>query len=95
MAKITKDELLKLAHMSRIKIHDDELDGLVSDLDDVLTYSARVAEFATDTDVPSNRNVNVMRDDVVIKTDPEPILSQAPERFHDFFVVPRIIETNE
>jgi Asp-tRNA(Asn)/Glu-tRNA(Gln) amidotransferase C subunit len=44
---------------------------------------------------PPVKNVNVFREDVIVQTDPEPILAQAPEREGNYFVVPRILESNE
>jgi len=41
---------------------------------------------------PSLKNCNVEREDIVIPTDAQAILAQAPEREGDFFVVPVIIE---
>ena len=92
MTKITKEEVLKIAHMSRLDIHEDELAPLAKQLGEVLSYAGRVQEVAELVEEPSNRNVNVFREDVVVKTDPEPILSQAPEREDDLFVVPTILE---
>ncbi len=95
MTKITKEELQKIAHLSHILLPEEEVAGLVADIDNVLTYAARVCEIAADIDEPSQKNINVMRDDTVIPTDPKPILAQAPERIEDFFVVPMILESNE
>ncbi len=95
MAKITQEELRKIARLSHIAIHDDELKNLTADIDSVLTYAARVTEIAADIAEPSTKNVNVLREDVVISTDAEPLLAQAPEHMHHYFVVPVIIENQE
>lgn len=95
MAKINKDELRKIAQLSHITLSDEELTHLVADIDGVLTYAVRVCEIAADIDEPSPTNVNVMRDDVVVPTDPQPILDQAPERMHDYFVVPMILDSDD
>jgi aspartyl/glutamyl-tRNA(Asn/Gln) amidotransferase C subunit len=95
MAKITKEELLKIAQLSHMTVHDDELDAVVAGLDSVLTYAARVTEIAADIKEESQKNVNVFREDVVKATDPAPLLAAAPERMHDYFVVPVIIESNQ
>ncbi len=47
MALITKEEVLKIAHMSRIAIHEDEIDELTKQLEAVLAYAARINEVAT------------------------------------------------
>lgn len=95
MTKITKEELQKIARLSHILLPDDEVPGLIADIDSVLTYAARVSEIAANVDEQMHKNVNVMRDDVVIPTNPQPLLAKAPEREDDFFVVPKILESNE
>ena len=92
MAKITKEEVLKIAQLSHIQIHQDEIEPLSAHLDAVLTYAARVQEIAMPVTVPLSKNVNVFREDVIEKTNPEIILAQAPESEAHYFVVPAIIE---
>jgi len=93
MTKITRDELLKIAQMSKLRVHDEEIPSLIKQLEDLLTYAERVKKIAKDIELPSNKNINVMREDVVIPTDPEAILARAPEREEDYFVVPKVIES--
>jgi aspartyl-tRNA(Asn)/glutamyl-tRNA(Gln) amidotransferase subunit C len=93
MTKITKEELLKIAQISQLHLYEHEIEPLVQQIQDVLTYAERVKEVIGDGQEISNKNINILRDDVVFKTDPEPILSRAPEREHNYFVVPKIIES--
>jgi len=90
--KLTRDELLKIAKHSAITLHDDEIEPLRNQLETVLNYAARVKEVAQDVQEPSSKNVNVFREDVIIRTDYEPILAQAPVREETYFVVPVILE---
>lgn len=92
MAIITKDEVRKIAHLSRITIHDDEIDELTKQLEAVLAYAARVNEVVTPDQAPLPQNVNVMREDVVIPFDAERILQEAPQEEAHYFVVPAILE---
>jgi aspartyl/glutamyl-tRNA(Asn/Gln) amidotransferase C subunit len=92
VANITKQELLKIAQSSAVKVYDNEIEQYVKSLGAVLTYAARVKDVARDVDVPSDKNVNVMREDVMIQGHDEPILVQAPEHEEHYFVVPMIIE---
>ena len=39
------------------------------------------------------KNVNVMKDDLVIPSDPEPLLSLAPQREENYYVVPTILKS--
>ncbi len=92
MAKITKDELLGLARMSQVGVHEDEIDGLIAQIDGVLTYAACVVEVAKKVDEVAKKAENVWRQDLVIPTNPEPIIQQAPETEAHYFVVPKILE---
>ncbi|MFC1842464.1 Asp-tRNA(Asn)/Glu-tRNA(Gln) amidotransferase subunit GatC [Candidatus Dependentiae bacterium] len=92
MIKISKEEVLKIAAMTRVSLHDNEIEPMIKHLEGVLSYAERVEEIAADIEEPSNKNVNVFREDVVVKTDSEKILAQAPEREENYFVVPVIIE---
>ena len=93
--KITKEEILKIANMSNLDLREDEIPSLVKEVDDVLTYAVRVREIAADVEEPSTKNINTFREDIVIKTDPEFVLSRAPEREENFFVVPAVLEGNK
>ncbi|MFT6765139.1 MAG: aspartyl-tRNA(Asn)/glutamyl-tRNA(Gln) amidotransferase subunit C [Alteromonas naphthalenivorans] len=91
--KITKEEAIKIASISRIALKDSEIDPLIKQLEAVLSYAERVTQVAAELDdQPSNRNVNFLREDVVVKCDPEPILERAPEREENYFVVPKILD---
>lgn len=92
MALLSLEEIKKLATISRLEIKDEELESLREHIDSVLGYALRVKDIATNVSIERDKNVNVMRDDVVIRTEPEVILKQAPEREENFFVVPTIID---
>jgi len=94
MAKITRDEVLKIAHLSALELAADEVDGLVQQLQDVLTYAEGVQQFASQAQTPETKNVNVFRQDATIPSNPESIISQAPERESNFFVVPAVIDND-
>lgn len=92
--KISKEEVLKIAHISRLALDNNEIDLVSQQLQDVLEYAQCVQKLADETiDLPSNKNVNVTRPGVVIPCEPELILSRAPEREENYFVVPCILDT--
>lgn len=95
MAVITKQELLKIAQISQLRLYDEEVAPLMKQIADVLTYAERVKEIAAkaEVSVPSMQNVNVLREDSIIKTDADLILSLAPEHEAHFFMVPKILDT--
>lgn len=92
MAIITKEEVLKIAHMSRIAIHESEIEPIMKHLEAVLEYAARVNEVATPGQPLVTGNSNIFRDDVVIPTDDARIKQEAPDIEEDYFVVPSILE---
>lgn len=92
MALITRDEVLKIAKMSRITIHEDEIEPLIKHLESVLAYAARVGQVATYDQAPLPQNVNVFREDVAIPFNAERIKQEAPEIEEDYFVVPAILD---
>lgn len=91
--KVTREELLKIAQISQLEIHEDEIPTLLRQLESVLSYAARVTEIARPVENIGHTQINVFRDDVVIRTHVEPILNQAPEREETYFVVPKVIES--
>lgn len=92
MTKVTKEEVYKIARMSYLDVHEDEVESLRAQLEAVLSYAERVQEVVRDVKEPSNKSINVFREDVIVHTDVEVVLHQAPEREGNFFVVPAIID---
>ncbi len=93
MPKITREEVLTIASMSKMHINDEEIEVIIRNLEDVLTYAERVQTVAAiEQQEPSIKNINVMREDVVIPTNPQPILEQAPIASDSYFVVPKILD---
>ncbi len=92
MTKISRKEVLKIASMSAIALREEEIEPMIAQLEQVLSYAERVTQVATSVEEPSTKNINVMRDDLVIPQDPVPILAQAPEREGNYFVVPMILD---
>jgi len=92
MTKISREDVIKLAELSRIDIAEDEIENVRSQLQNILSYAQRVKEIAKDIDVDFKKNVNIFAQDKVLRTDVEPIISQAPEHEENFFIVPRILE---
>ena len=93
MTTISKEEVLKVAGMSGLSIHEDEIDALIAQLESVLTYAERVSKLAHGLEEASNKQINAFREDCVIKTDAKAIMKQAPESESNLFVVPAILES--
>lgn len=90
--KIDRKEALKIASISRISLQEHEVDGIIKQLQDVLSYAERVMQVADELEEqPSNKNVNFLREDVVNGGDAQALLERAPEREEDYYVVPNIL----
>ena len=92
MALISKEEVLKIAHMSRISIREEEIEPLTKHLEAVLAYAARVSEVAETAQPSLPQNINVFREDSAIPFDNQKIKAQGPDIESDYFVVPAILE---
>ncbi len=92
---ITREEVLKMAKISRITVHENEIDGLIKQLSDVLGYAQKVQKLAQelgDIEPMGTTNVNLFRHDVAHSFDASQLLARAPEHESGYFVVPKIIE---
>jgi aspartyl-tRNA(Asn)/glutamyl-tRNA(Gln) amidotransferase subunit C len=92
MAKVSKQEVLKLARMSQLTIEEQEIPAFIKQLEDLLTYAERVKDLAFKAQGTTQQNVNIMRADMPQETNPQPILAQAPLSEENFFVVPMILD---
>lgn len=93
MTKVAQNEVLIIARVSHIDIHQDELEPMTTELEAVLTYAVRVKEIKG-TQEPLAKNSNVFRHDIVAACDAEELLSRAPERQGDYFAVPIILDSS-
>lgn len=95
MAKITKEEVIKIARMSALELPEHEIEPMMQRLEEVLTYAECVKQVAAEhEELQSNAAVNVFREDTVIPVDYRAILKRAPEQQDNFFVVPSIIDSS-
>ena len=95
MTKITSQDVLKVAKLSRLEISDSEVELFTSQLEKILGYVAQLEKVDTSSIEPTTRAVevlNVMRDDTVLATKVrDDLLDQAPQREGDFYRVPKIL----
>ena len=95
MTKITSQDVLKVAKLSRLEIYDSEVELFTSQLEKILGYVAQLEKVDTSNIEPTTRAVeviNVMREDTVITTNVrDDLLDQAPQREGDFYRVPKIL----
>ena len=92
MAKVTKEEVKKMAELTKVSFQEHELDAIVQQFNDVISYAESVALVAQQVDIPSNKNINCDRPDVVVTTASDQILAQAPQSEDNYFVVPKFVD---
>ncbi len=93
---IDKDTARRVAHLARIRVEEDQLDNLASELSGILGFMEQLAEVDVDGVEPMT-SVTPMalkrRDDVVTDGDKqEQILKNAPDAREGFFAVPKVVE---
>ena len=93
---ISKDEVRYIAHLSRVNLKDDEVEGLTKDLERILHYIEKLEQLDVTNVKPTSHVLplqNVFRDDTV-----RPSLSQkeatriAVASHKGSFKVPQVIE---
>lgn len=93
--KITKEEVLHVAHLARLTLTDEELAKMTGQLDTILTYFDKLGELDT-AEVPATSHVfsinNAFREDEVHESLPrEEALRNCARQDGETFQVPRII----
>tara|TARA_B100000941_G_scaffold287330_2_gene262319 strand:- start:123 stop:407 length:285 start_codon:yes stop_codon:yes gene_type:complete len=85
----------KIANLSKINLSDKELENLKHELNKILDWVDDLKKVDTKMVEPMlsvfNENMK-MRDDKVELTNTDEILSNAPDKKENFFVVPKVIE---
>ena len=94
--KIDKNTTLKIAKLCRIKVNADEISELSSQLSSIINWVELLNEVNTE-DIEPLSNVSIselpLRNDLeVIEDRSKEILSNAPEKNENYFVVPKVIE---
>ena len=93
---LDKATVAGIAHLARIRVPEERLEGLAGELNNILGWIEQLSEVDTDGVAPMTSVVEMdipMREDKI--TDggyPERVLANAPETADGFFVVPRVVE---
>ena len=96
MAKLSRDDVLKLAELARISLSDDEVDSFASELSAILGYVEQLSSVDVSGLEPTNQVtglVNVMRKDKVIDYGytPDELLKIVPKVEKNMLKVKRMI----
>ena len=95
MTKITDDDVLKLALLSKLSLNDDQLKKFRDEIEEILNYIEQLQQVDTEGLDPTNQVTgltNVMRDDEIADVaDKEELLKNAPGREGDYIKVRRVL----
>nr|WP_321441163.1 Asp-tRNA(Asn)/Glu-tRNA(Gln) amidotransferase subunit GatC [uncultured Hyphomonas sp.] len=93
---VTKDDVRKVARLSRIAVDEAHLEELAGELNGILGWIDQLNEVDIDGVEPMTSVVETklpMREDVVTDGDiPDQVLANAPRTEDGFFVVPKSVE---
>ncbi len=91
--ELTKEDITKLARLSRLSLTDGEFVGMEKDLDKVLHYVAKVQELKDEKSLAEKDADNILREDKVIpRFEPmEPFAASVPQQ-DDLLVVPPVFK---
>ena len=96
-ALVTKQDVIHVAKLARLKVPEKELDMYAKELSSILKYVEKLSELDTENVPPTSHVLpmkNVWRADKPLDpNDAEAVLQEAPKRKDNFFQVPRILET--
>ncbi len=94
---VTVQDVERVAYLARLQLQEPELKRLAAQLDEILRYVQQLQTVPTEGIEPTNHVLalsNVTRpDSPEASVAPEDVLRLAPARHHQFFKVPKGIET--
>ena len=94
--KISKEEVLHVADLARLKLSDAEAEALTKDMESIIGFANKLNELDTEGVVPTAHAIpmsNAFREDVVKESyDRDEILKNAPQAEDDGFAVPKVVE---
>jgi aspartyl-tRNA(Asn)/glutamyl-tRNA(Gln) amidotransferase subunit C len=93
--KITPQEVSHVADLARLHMSQEEIDAMAKQLDDILTYVAKLNELDTGAIVPTTHAISIVNafreDEETLSLEREKILANAPQQNSESFVVPKVI----
>ena len=94
--KIDKNTTLKIAKLTRLKVKDNEIAELSSQLSSILDWVEQLDEVNTSKVEPlsnvSMSELPLRKDEKVDDDKSNEILLNAPEKLENYFVVPKVVE---
>jgi len=93
---ISRDELLKLAALARLRLDESEIAQFQDDIAKMLEYVKKLDQVDTSgvqSQLQENVTENVLREDIVTPSlGVDEALKNAPERVDNYFKVPKVVD---
>ena len=93
---IDKNQVKKVAKLSRISLEDGKLESLSKDLDSILNFVEQLNKLDTNDVKPLNsivdKTLEPRKDQVNDGNVKQEILKNSPDKNEDFFIVPKVVE---
>ena len=93
---IDKNQVKKVAKLSRISLDDKNLESLSNDLASILKFVEQLNKLNTDNVKPLNsivdKSLEPRKDQVNDGNVKQEILKNSPDKNEDFFIVPKVVE---
>lgn len=93
---VTKDDVRKVANLSRISLPEDRVEAMTDELNGILGWIEQLNEVDVDGVEPMTSVVETslpMREDVITDGNiQDKVLANAPKSEDGFFVVPKVVE---
>jgi aspartyl-tRNA(Asn)/glutamyl-tRNA(Gln) amidotransferase subunit C len=94
--KIDRETLDKISHLSRLEVNEKDVDQILKDMSNILTFVEKLNEVDTEGVEPlttMSHEVNALREDEVKPhMDHDYALKNAPKKDADYFRVPKVLE---
>lgn len=91
MIKLDKNELLKIAELSALKLNENELELFAQQLQTILNYTKELDQVKLTDKITLTKNANFFRKDIAKQQDSKPLLELAPKRKNGYFVIPKVL----
>ena len=93
--EVSKEEILHIAKLARLKLIDEEIPEYIKNLQDILEFANVVNEApieGLDTAIGAIDNYNVFRkDEIKVFEDNKALLQNTPEQEDNMFKIPKVI----
>ncbi len=94
--KISKEEVLHVADLARLKLSDQEAEALTKDMESIIGFANKLNELDTEGVVPTAHAIpmsNAFREDVIKPSyDRDAMIKNAPSADYSGYTVPKVVE---